>query len=40
MQDESPVGEPDHSHTNRDLYQPSLPTELVLGAPEIFCVPN
>ena len=40
MEDELPVGEPDYSHANRDPNQPSLPTEQVLGAPEIRVVPN
>jgi len=40
MEDELPVGEPDHRHADRDRDQPGLPTALMLGAPEIRVVPN
>jgi len=40
MENELPVVESDHCHANGDLNQPSLPTELVLGAPEIPVVSN
>ena len=40
MEDELSVGESEHRHANRDRNQPGLPTELVLGAPEIRVVTN
>jgi hypothetical protein len=40
MEDELSVGESDHRHANGDPDQPALPTELVLGAPEIRVVLN
>jgi hypothetical protein len=40
MEDELPVVEPEHRHANRDRNQPGLPTELVLGAPDIRVVPH
>jgi hypothetical protein len=40
MEDEPPVAEPDYRHANGDRNQPDLPTELVLGAPQIRVVPN
>jgi hypothetical protein len=39
MEDELSI-EPEYRHANRDRNQPGLPTELVLGAPEIRVVPN
>ena len=40
MEDQLAAGESDHRHANRDLYQPGLPTKLVLGTPEIRVVLN